>query len=439
KFQAEGQKQMSLDFPDVLKPFKDAFWQLLSPKKLVEVNARDQQLYYEIDGQKLNTDLLSSGEKEVMNIVFDFLLRGPKDCVIVFDEPELHLHPELSYKLLQTLSRSGERNQFIFATHSPEIISASLENTVIFVKPPSGDDNQAMVIHRDDETHQALQTLGQSIGVISLGKRLVLIEGEESSLDKQTYGAILKSRFPEFVLVPSGGKDTIRSFAEVRDNILNKTIWGVEFFLLCDRDAANSLGRGAIASAESRRIKLLPRYHLENYFLDADILASCFQDMERDDSWLRQADSIRAKILEIAREVIPYAVSLNVTAAMRERVGNISVMPKGAGSARTPESLLQLMRAKMNGELDRVQAGLSDDHLGTLVASEFERLNEAVLKDDPAWKADLPGRPILNKFASLAGIQPGRHKQLYIARAQEPTFHDIIGLFETFRDVGASS
>src|SRR4029077_7065914 len=323
----------------------------------------DQQLYYEIDGQKLNTDLLSSGEKEVMNIVFDFLLRGPKDCVIVFDEPELHLHPELSYKLLQTLSRSGERNQFIFATHSPEIISASLENTVIFVKPPSGDDNQAMVIHRDDETHQALQTLGQSIGVISLGKRLVLIEGEESSLDKQTYGAILKSRFPEFVLVPSGGKDTIRSFAEVRDNILNKTIWGVEFFLLCDRDAANSLGRGAIASAESRRIKLLPRYHLENYFLDADILASCFQDMERDDSWLRQADSIRAKILEIAREVIPYAVACNVTAAMRERVGNISVMPKGAGSARTPESLLQLMRAKMNGELDRVQAGLSDDHL----------------------------------------------------------------------------
>src|SRR4029077_17843354 len=109
-----------------------------------------------------NTDLLSSGEKEVMNIVFDFLLRGPKDCVIVFDEPELHLHPELSYKLLQTLSRSGERNQFIFATHSPEIISASLENTVIFVKPPSGDDNQPKDIHRDDKPTQPPPTLGQT-------------------------------------------------------------------------------------------------------------------------------------------------------------------------------------------------------------------------------------------------------------------------------------
>jgi predicted ATPase len=434
---AQGAKEMELNFPDVLKPFKDAFWQLLAPKKLVEANVRDQKIYYEIDGQKLDTETLSSGEKEVMNIVFDFLLRKPKDCIIVFDEPELHLHPELSYKLLQTLARSGERNQFIFATHSPEIISASLENTVIFIRPPSGSVNQAVIVHRDDDTYQALKTLGQSIGVISLGKKLVLIEGAESSLDKQTYGAILRSRFPEFILVPSGGKDTIRSFAEVRDNILDKTIWGVDFFLLCDRDAANSLGRAAIASAQSSRIKLLPRYHLENYFLDATILASCFADMEADGSWLRQADAINAKILEIARDFVPYAVALNVTAVMRERVGNISVMPKGVGDAKTSEEVFSFMRDKMRGEVDRVKAGLDEAYLKTLVTSEYERLNEAVKNDDIVWKTDLPGRPILNKFASLAAIQPGRLKQLYIVRAQETVFGEIVSLFEAFRNAGS--
>ena len=153
------------------------------------------------------------------------------------------MHPELSYKLLQTLSSIGRRNQFIFATQSPEIISASLENTVVFVRPPQGDaDNQAIVINRDDQTDHALQALGQSIGVISLGKKLVLIEGNGASLDKQTYGAILKNRFPEFILVPSGGKDAIRSFADIQENILNRTIWGVDFYLLCDRDAVNILG-----------------------------------------------------------------------------------------------------------------------------------------------------------------------------------------------------
>ena len=71
----------------------------------------------------------------------------------MFDEPELHLHPELSYRLLQTLSSYGNRNQFVFSTHSPEIISASLENTVIFVTPRNdSNSNQAVVVHRDDES-----------------------------------------------------------------------------------------------------------------------------------------------------------------------------------------------------------------------------------------------------------------------------------------------
>ncbi len=256
---------MPLDFPDILAPFKEAFWQLVAPKKLIEVNTKDQTIYYEVDGKKLPLETLSSGEQEVINITFDFILRGPADCVVLFDEPELHLHPELSYKLLQGLSSIGERNQFLLATHSPEIISASLENTVVFVTPPRGvDDNQALILHQDDTTYHALQALGQSVGVISLGKKLVLIEGNEASLDKQTYGAILKGKFSEFVLVPTGGKDTIRSFAEVQENILNKTIWGVDFYLLCDRDAAHILGPRS-PSAEDR----LPR---SLHFAEFDVI-----------------------------------------------------------------------------------------------------------------------------------------------------------------------
>lgn len=430
-----GQGAMPLNFPDVLKPFKDAFWQLLAPKSLVEVNTRDQKIYYEFNGQKLSFDTLSSGEKEVVNIVFDFLLRDPADCVVMFDEPELHLHPELSYKLLQTLSSAGKRNQFIFSTHSPEIISASLENTVVFVTPPRGADvNQAVIVHRDDQTHHALQTLGQSIGVISLGKRIVLVEGEEASLDKQTYGAILRNRFPEFVLVPAGGKDAIRSFADVRDNILNRTIWGVGFYLLCDRDAANVLGTNSVSSAVSARIKLLPRYHLENYFLDPEVLAKCFSMMEAPDSWLRNPVLIKAKILELARAVIPYAVALNVTAAIRERVSNISVMPKGAMEAKSAEELANLMAEKLIAEHKRVAEGLDEALVRSLVNSEYARLTKSIDEESEVWLRDLPGRIILHRFSSSAGMQPGRLKQLYLTSANpDVIFADIIAIFETFR------
>lgn len=100
---AQGITKMSLDFADPLKRFKEAFHQLLAPKEFVSVDTRRQQIIYSFEGQELPMSTLSSGEREVVNIVFDFLLRNPSDCIVFFDEPELHLHPELSYKLLQTL------------------------------------------------------------------------------------------------------------------------------------------------------------------------------------------------------------------------------------------------------------------------------------------------------------------------------------------------
>ena len=225
------------DFPDPLEPFKLAFRQLLAPKELADPDPQKQSLEYIYDGKTFPIASLSSGEREVVNIVFDFLLRGARDCIVFFDEPELHLHPELSYKLLQALKTVGSNNQFVLSTHSPDIITASLDNSVVFIGPPRSPlDNQAIVVTEDDDTHQALKLLGQSIGIISLGKKIVLIEGTDSSLDKQTYGSILRDRFPNLVLVPGGGKGILSSFETLRQNVLERTLWGVEFFILCDRD-----------------------------------------------------------------------------------------------------------------------------------------------------------------------------------------------------------
>lgn len=432
---ASGRENMPLDFPDVLAPFKKSFEQLLAPKKLVEVNVRSEQILFEENGNRRPIEQLSSGEREVVNIVFDFLLRRPSDCVIIFDEPELHLHPELSYKLLLALSDVGSRNQFIFSSHSPEIISASLENTVIFVTPSKSDDsNQAVVVHRDDDTHHALQALGQSIGIISLGKKIVLIEGNEASLDKQTYGAILKGKYPEFVLVPAGSKSSIISFDEIRNNIISKTLWGVDFFLICDRDAIYSMGKRLLNEKKSSKVVELPRYHLENYFLDANVLASSFLSMEEADSWLCDSEQINRKLIELARSVVPYAVALNVNATVREAAGNVSIMPKGEIPT-TAEELIDAIGGRLAQEAERVTNSLNQYIVETLVQSEFDRLTKALNSDDSIWKADIPGRTIFNKFASSAKIQPGRLKQMYLKASIgfSDTFADIEAIFQSFR------
>jgi len=267
ELQRKGQRQMRLSFSDPMQPFKEVFSLLLAPKELADPSARRQRLEYQLDGETREFSTLSSGELEVANIAFDFLLRKPQDCMVFFDEPDLHLHPELTYRLLQTLQQIGQRNQFFLSTHSPDIISASLDRSVVFVSPPSetheGDGeapNQARVVSEADKTHQALKLLGQSIGIIALGKRIVLIEGAQSSTDKQTYGSIIKNRWPGLVLVPSGGKHLLESFSAVYDEVLSKSIWGVDFFMLCDGDSIPAASpEQTQAAEESGHLRVLPR------------------------------------------------------------------------------------------------------------------------------------------------------------------------------------
>ena len=66
-------------------------------------------------------DLLSSGEKEVVDLLLDLYLRQDvfDDTVFLIDEPELHLNTSIQRKLLREIDRLvGEHCQIWVATHS---------------------------------------------------------------------------------------------------------------------------------------------------------------------------------------------------------------------------------------------------------------------------------------------------------------------------------
>ncbi|MEP7033164.1 MAG: hypothetical protein ABI879_04190 [Actinomycetota bacterium] len=74
----QGRTSMNLDYSDPMEPFKGIFSLLLAPKELVDPSVREQQLKYSFDDQVLPFSSLSSGEREVVNVAFDFLLRSPR-------------------------------------------------------------------------------------------------------------------------------------------------------------------------------------------------------------------------------------------------------------------------------------------------------------------------------------------------------------------------
>lgn len=371
----EGHTSMNLDFSDPLDIFRRAFSQLLGPKSLSTADIQNQTLTYEHNGETRDISTLSSGEREVLNIVFDFILRNPNNCVVFFDEPELHLHPELLTKLISTLKDVGSNNQFILVSHSPDVISSSLDDTVIFLTPDKGDGaNQGVVVSPHDDNTEALARLGQQVGVVALGKKIVLIEGTETSLDKKTYTHILKNKYTDLVLLPSGGKGNLQSFETIRNQILDRSLWGIHFYMLADRDALPTHKAPSDLERETNgRFKSLSKYHLENYFLDSDTLAICFEQMEDDSSWLRDPAQIETTLREIAAEYIGYAASLITAKQIRDKVGNIDVMLKGAHQLSKQEFVGQF-KANVESESARVSSSLDINAIEQLANDVYQRL-----------------------------------------------------------------
>jgi hypothetical protein len=268
--------------------------------------------------------------------------------------------------------------------------------------------------------------------VIALGKKIVLIEGEENSLDKKVYSHLTKSRFQNLVVLPARGKDQVAAFGSAVSGLLGKAIWGVDFYMLCDRDAVPFGSAAEKRLSTQSKVELLPRYHLENYFLDSETIAASFRHLEAEDHWLRNAQAIELKLKEIATELVPYAAALWVSRELRLEAGNIDVMPSGT-QGKTASQLVQLVGALAKSEGERINIVLTESEIGSRVERSFSALTSSLDSDD--WKRLIPGKLIVARFCSLAKMPIGRFINLYLNESETrgmDNFREIIAVLEKF-------
>ena len=81
----------------------------------------------------LRVEQLSSGEKQLLILLIEALLREHQPVVYVADEPELSLHIEWQEKLLESLVELARQVQVIVATHSPDIVGPYRNNVIEMV------------------------------------------------------------------------------------------------------------------------------------------------------------------------------------------------------------------------------------------------------------------------------------------------------------------
>lgn len=92
------------------------------------------KMVVEKDGEKLDVNQLSQGEKSLLALVGDIARRlailNPSldnplqgEGVVLIDEVDLHLHPKWQQNLVDKLTKTFPNVQFILTTHSPHIVS----------------------------------------------------------------------------------------------------------------------------------------------------------------------------------------------------------------------------------------------------------------------------------------------------------------------------
>jgi len=113
-----------------------------------------------------------TGLGQVLAILYVVLI-SQRPSVIVIDEPQSFLHPGAARKLIEVL-RSNPQHQYIVATHSPSIISASDPKTVTIVRLRSGETSL--------EQQSTEEASAQSTLLAELGARLSDVFGSDNIL-----------------------------------------------------------------------------------------------------------------------------------------------------------------------------------------------------------------------------------------------------------------
>lgn len=117
-----------------LTAFREAMSQFMPEYANVRIDRHPLSMTIEKNGEWLNAEQLSDGEKIYLALIGDLChrlsLANPAgnplegDGIVLIDEIDLHLHPQWQGEIAAALARTFPNLQFIVTTHSPHVINS---------------------------------------------------------------------------------------------------------------------------------------------------------------------------------------------------------------------------------------------------------------------------------------------------------------------------
>ena len=421
--------------PDPLKKYKEIFSELLPGKVLLDIDpAQPKEFQYKDEvGQTLSFTSLSSGEQEVIKVIFDVTRKDIKHSVIIVDEPELHLHPTLAFKLVETLKTIGDHtNQFIFLTHSADLISTYYSTgDVYFIDSTQAGSNQAHRLSDLNHSHkEVVQLMGDNLGLFAVGKKLVFVEGEEASIDRLTYHKVAQKYSSEAKFIPVGSVENLLALNAFEEQIRN-SIFGVNLYMIRDRDGLSDAQVSEIEA--SGRIRCLKKRHIENYFLDPEILFKVAEKLYITATDARVSQEYISQKLE---EIAQAQIKLNLLQNLKEYLKlnhQFDIPTVKALDTKDLSEVKNEMIANISASLVQLSSDLSEASLKTWMDAEEVRLNSVLSNGE--WRNSFQGKTIFSMICGELKADRLKVRQAYvdIALEEKPeVFNDIRVILESF-------
>lgn len=147
-------------------------------------------------------DSMSDGERAALFLVSAILVQEP-GTVIMFDEPERHLHPSIAGPLVEAATRLTPDIGYIFATHDMSFISSLEDATLIHVTDskvtslrPEIREFVAEIVRPELDLPDGLRA-----DVLGARSKVLFVEGNIGSHDRDLYARLYQG----WKVVPKGG------------------------------------------------------------------------------------------------------------------------------------------------------------------------------------------------------------------------------------------
>lgn len=408
---SDGQKG---DVPRRAQPPLEHLFELFSeifPQITLSYEMQGRRLSAQKHGQAYGPSSLSDGEKQVFSILADLIELDDSHRLIVADEPELNLHPELAERLWTLLENEFPDKTFIYATHS---IGFALRANVQRVWVLSSDaENIADFTGLDSlPREETMAFLGGLPGILS-ANRVLVTEGHEKSFDAIFYRWILQDNKVE--IYPGGGCTDVAAIvgkAGLWDKISSKIqLWGV-----VDADYRDDAYLGTL---RHDAIHVLKYHEAEAYLCIPEVLCAIAGRIGSQETQ-PTPEGVRSLILTSLE-----AAKLSIAARRafaRSRVAlAVSLEKKLLAAASTREELAVQIREAAAGELRKAESTLSPDQVEASFNTEVAGIESVIARCDiQAALRLLPAKELLNALAPRAGCKNGSDLMRSLRRNFKP-------------------